>query len=139
MTRKHVLTSSLFAIFTTSLALVGCGDMKHDDTGTAGSPRTIEITAEEYKFSPSQLTAKPGERLTIALRNNGKMEHSIEFDVPGANEALERNVPPGETGHMSFTAPSKTGTYTFFSPLGDDRKRGLEGRLDVESTSTTKR
>ena len=137
MTRKHVLFSSFFAICTTSLALAGCGPHpeKGKDGGT-GTPRSVDITAEEYRFTPSKITARPGEQLNIALHNKGKMEHSIEFEVPGQNEALERNVPPGETGHMSFTAPSKTGTYTFFSTLGDDRKRGLEGRLDVESTPT---
>lgn len=130
---KSVLTSSLFAICAASLAVAGCGHPadKDEDGG-----RTIELTAEEYRFSPAQITAEPGERLNIALRNNGKKEHSIEFDVPGENEALERNVAPGDTAHLSFNAPSKAGNYPFFSPLGDDRKRGLEGRLDVTTKQT---
>jgi plastocyanin len=135
MTSKLYRMLSLPAILTASLAVFGCGSKKEENRGG----RSVEIVAEEYRFTPSQITAEPGEELTITLRNQGKMEHSIEFEVPGGNEALERNVPPGETGHMSFTAPSKTGTYPFFSPLGDDRKRGLEGRLDVTSRGTTSR
>jgi plastocyanin len=132
MTSKLYRILSLPAILTASLAAFGCGSSDEPQ----GGGRAVEIAVAEYKFTPSQITAEPGEELTITLRNQGKMEHSIEFDVPGSNQALERNVAPGETAHMTLTAPSKTGSYPFFSPLGDDRKRGLEGRLDVTSRGT---
>lgn len=135
MTGKHVRVPFFLSICAVQLALAGCGD----GGGHDGPPRSIDITATDERFDPSQIKAHPGEELTITLHNKGKKEHSIEFDLPGlnANEALGRNVPPGKSANMSLKAPSKTGTYNFFSPVGDDRKRGLEGRLDVESTPTT--
>lgn len=125
---------SLPVLLSASLAVVGCGSSTPEEHKGG---RSVEIRMEEYKFDPSQITAEPGERLDIAVHNKGKMEHSIEFEVPGSNQALERNVVPGQTGHLSFTAPSKEGTYPFFSPLGDDRKRGLEGQLTVHSRAGT--
>ena len=129
MTRKLYRIPSLFALFLASLAVAGCGP----STEEREEARSIEIKVEEYKFSPSQITVKPGEELIIELRNEGKKEHSIEFDLPGKKPALERNVPPGQTGHLNFKAPSEPGTYPFFSPTNDDRKLGLEGHLSVTS------
>jgi uncharacterized cupredoxin-like copper-binding protein len=128
MTSKLYRILSLPALFSASLAVLGC------DASTNGEPkegRAVEIVVEEYKFDPSQITAEPGERLDITVHNKGKIEHSIAFEIPGSKQALERNVVPGQTGHLNITAPSKEGTYLFFSPLDDDRKRGLEGQLTV--------
>src|SRR5262249_29387077 len=79
--------------------------------GTPGGARALEMAAEEYKFSPSLITASPGEELTIALKNKGKMEHGLKFDLPGGEKGLERNIAPGDTGHVTLTAPSKAGSY----------------------------
>lgn len=133
MTSKLYRILSLPALLSASLAVIGCG------SSTDGEPKEVEIRVEEYKFDPSQIIAEPGERLDIAVHNKGKMEHSIEFELPGSKQALERKVAPGQTGHLSFTAPTKEGTYPFFSPLDDDRKRGLEGHLIVRPRAGTGR
>jgi len=116
--------------------IVGCSGGEEPETPT-GKARSLEITAEESKFTPSQFTASPGEQWTITLNNKGKMEHSIKFDLDGKSPSIDRNVAPGSKGHLTITAPSKTGTYTFYSPVDDDRKKGLEGRLDVQTSGTT--
>lgn len=121
--------------------IVGCssgGSGEEPETPT-GKARSVEITAEEYKFTPSQFTASPGEQLTIALNNKGKMEHSIKFELDGKSASIDRDVAPGTTGHLTITAPSKTGTYIFYSPVDNDRKMGMEGRLEVQSSGTTRR
>ena len=120
-----------------SVVAVGCSG-NEEPTPPPGESRSLEITAEEYKFVPSLITASPGEKLTITLKNNGKMEHSLKFDLPGAEQGLERNIAPGQTGHLTITAPSKVGSYKFYSPVDDDRNKGLLGQLDVH-TGTTKR
>jgi plastocyanin len=133
MTSKLYRILSVPALFSVSLAVLGCGGSTKEEPGEG---RSVEIIVEEYKFTPREITVKPGEQITIELRNEGKGEHSIEFDVPGNNQALERNVLPGQTGHLTFTAPSKVGRYPFFSPLSDDRERGIEGQMHVTSEAT---
>ena len=114
---------------------VGC-EGKEETTAPGGEARSLEITAEEYKFTPSMITASPGERLTITLKNNGKMAHSIKFDLPGSDKGLEREIAAGQTGHLTFEAPSKVGAYKFYCPVDDHREKGEEGQLEVHTAKT---
>jgi plastocyanin len=132
--RRSIVFNKLYRSLALPLALgaltvaAGCGggDETPPPTGTS---RSLDIVADEYKFTPSLITASPGEVLTITLKNNGKMEHSLKFDLPGGEKGIEPNIAPSETGHLTITAPSKAGSYKFYSPADDDRKKGLEGQL----------
>jgi plastocyanin len=115
---------------------VGCGEKEEQTNPPSGQARSLEITAEEHKFTPSTITASPGERLTITLKNNGKMAHSIEFDFPSDDQELEREITAGQTGHLTFSAPSKVGQYKFYCTVDDHRQKGEEGYLEVHTTKT---
>ena len=130
MTSKLNRIPFLPALFFASLAALGCASTTEKEHEGA---RSVEIKVVEYKFTPNTITAHSEEPLDIELDNEGKFEHSIEFDVPGAKPALEQPVPPGKTAHLAIVAPREPGTYTFFSPVGDDRTKGLTGKLLVTS------
>lgn len=92
----------------------------------------VEVVAANLQFSPSEIKAKPGERLQITLVNNGDVPYSIKFDLPNGEQELREPVPPGRKAALIFTAPEKAGTYAFYSPMTNQRGRGVTGSLVVE-------
>src|SRR5436305_15173171 len=39
--------------------------------------REVDMTIQDYMFMPSEIIAKPGEKLHLVMTNKGKEEHSI--------------------------------------------------------------
>jgi nitrite reductase (NO-forming) len=103
-------------------------------TATSGAPvaSTVDVSASEFKFTPSQLqVAGPGE-VTVILHNAGAVEHDFTIDgVPG--KAYAR---PGETSRATFKL-AKAGTYTFFCSLPGHREAGMQGTLLVGAAAAS--
>jgi plastocyanin len=113
--------------------VAGCGATPGDDDATpTPGPGEIEIVATEYAFNPATITAAPGERLTILLRNQGTMAHNISFELPDGEVSLPQDVAPGSTGTLEVTAPDDAGNYTFYCPVDNHFLQGMEGTLTVE-------
>jgi plastocyanin len=71
--------------------------------GTAGTSMTIA----GFKYDPSPLTVAPG--TTIPVKNTDGPEHTVTSDAAGLFKADD--IKNGMT--VSFTAPTKPGTYTY--------------------------
>ena len=105
------------------LALAGCGD----DAGDAGTSSRLEAT--EFEFSPAQVTAEVGEH-EFEIVNRGETEHALEIHAPGGEVVTDR-VAPGDSATVTADL-SETGTYELYCPVGDHRRRGMEGSVTVE-------
>lgn len=81
-------------------------------TGTAA-----QITIASFSFG-SPLTVKPGQ--DISVKNNDGVEHTVTAD-----DGKSFDVSVGASGTASFTAPSKTGTYTFHCSIHPQMKGTL--------------
>lgn len=92
----------------------------------------VEVVAANLQFSPNEIKAKPGERLQVTLVNNGDVPYSIKFELPDGEQELREPVPPGRKAALIFTAPEKAGTYAYYSPMTNQRGRGVSGNLIVE-------
>jgi plastocyanin len=136
---------SLFVVAVGALALVGCQpDAPADTMGApperAGTPppmahthvHEFEIAARDHEFFPNELAVAAGDQITIVLNNQGQAPHNIVFEFPMGDQRLESDIQPGESGRMTFNAPTQPGTYTFYCPVGDHREHGMSGRLTVE-------
>ena len=130
-------------------------------TAQAGG-RSIEIVVgDNMKFSPAAFTAKPGERVTVVLKDVGRMPKAAmghnfvlmakaadpkayadkassardtEFIVPALKQqvlAFTKLVGPGETAEVTFTAPKEAGTYTFICSFPGHFAMGMKGTLTV--------
>ena len=73
--------------------------------GSAGAGATLKIAG--FKYSPSTLTVTAGE--SVAVTNNDSAEHTATSDMAGLFKS--DNINQGDT--VTFTAPTKPGTYTF--------------------------
>lgn len=168
---KPLLISSLLVA-----ALVGAGCGQSEPAAPSGSPaatpapaapvhdgRAVEITANDtIKFSVTEITAKPGERLSVTLTNVGSMPkfsmgHNLllldpSTDVPAfltaaAAAPTTDYVPaglkdkilvatkllgPGEKDTVTFAAPTTPGKYDFICSFPGHYQVGMKGVLIVQ-------
>ena len=101
---------------------------EHHDAHTAVMPgaREVVLTATEWEFAPHTISARVGEPVTIALVNDGVIEHEVEF----AEFGLHLHTPPGDTLKGSFV-PDRVGTFEFASEIPGHREAGMVGKLVV--------
>jgi len=124
--------------------------------------RTVELqVGDNMKYSVATITAKPGERLRIVLKDVGKMPkpamahnfvllkkgsdpkrfadlsasaRDTDFIAPALKtEVLASTglVGPGETKEVTFGAPAEAGTYTFVCTFPGHFSLGMKGTLVV--------
>jgi hypothetical protein len=81
------------------------------------------------------LDALPGNTNIIRVINKSASPHGFKMEIKNQSFGLDKPVAPGETAQFEFTAPPELrgNTGKFYSPVGDDRKRGFEGRVTLLS------
>lgn len=101
----------------------------------ASSPITtadsIDVTMANFKFSPSNLSAKAGETLTIALTSEGGT-HDFVIDELGVKS---QTLASGKTQTIEVTIPADATsgtTYEYYCSIGGHRALGMVGTLTVE-------
>jgi uncharacterized cupredoxin-like copper-binding protein len=98
--------------------------------GAAGGGQTVDMTAVDFKFDPSDPTVKSG-NVTFNLKNDGQQPHSLEIeDVNGQDQELEGDVSPGQSGTLTVNLPS--GKYEFYCPVDSHKEMGMEGDITVK-------
>lgn len=129
----------------------------------AQGPRTVNLTGNDsLQYSLTTITAKPGEKITVALRTMSmqpaaQMAHNFVILKPGSNvdqftmmAGMARDhgyIPPqlksqvlvstamvaaNEVAKATFTAPTKPGTYTYFCTYPAHYSGGMKGTLIVK-------
>jgi len=134
--------------------LAGCGSSKSsspsgttESSGSGGGKRSIagvnandhgtkavedsgktEVELDDFYFEPTVLEGKPGEKVTLELKNEGKVEHSFTLDAQNVDKELE----PGDEGEVTVTIP-KSGAISFFCKY--HKSSGMAGALAVTGQS----
>ena len=112
------------AIATAALAVTGIA------TGqpAAPAPRTVEVTAGDYKFQPEVIQATEGERIVLNARVTDGKKHGLAIKELDVKAALPKS---GEPVAIAFVA-GKPGTYTITCSVycGNGHSR-MKGRLVV--------
>jgi uncharacterized cupredoxin-like copper-binding protein len=134
--------AALFAIgAAVAVPIVGCGGSSDDNStsnaatpastsgGASGAGGSVDLTATDFKFDPSDPTVKSGE-VTFNLKNDGQVTHSLEIeDVNGKDVELEGDVSPGSSGTLK--ANLAPGTYEFYCPVDNHKEMGMTGEITV--------
>jgi uncharacterized cupredoxin-like copper-binding protein len=137
--------AALFAIgAAVAVPIVGCGGSSDDDStsnaaapapttsgGGGGAGGTVDLSATDFKFTPSDPSVKAGE-VTFKMTNDGQVAHSLEIEdvTPGHDQELEGDVSPGQSG--TLTANLKPGSYEFYCPVDSHKEMGMEGEITVK-------
>jgi plastocyanin len=98
--------------------------------GGGGGGESVDITATDFKFDPSDPTVKAGQ-VTFDLTNDGDSLHNIEIEGPSGEAVLPENIGPGEKGSVTADL-NEPGTYEFYCPVGNHRDLGMVGEVTVE-------
>ena len=136
--------AALFAIGAAiAVPIVGCGGSSGNDStsnaatpastsggGATGAGGTVDLTATDFKFDPSDPTVKSG-NVTFNLKNDGQTTHSLEIEnVNGDDKKLEGEVSPGSNGTLAVDL--KPGTYEFYCPVDSHKQMGMTGEITVK-------
>lgn len=128
--------------------------MKHDDAdfGRPGKAeavsRTIELDAQDIRFSTTQLAIKPGSTVRFVVRNTGQLPH--EFVLGPATEQQEHakemqgmmpdmvhadpnavSVAPGETKELIWQFSKKPQQLEFACHVPGHFEAGMVGTIDL--------
>ena len=95
---------------------------------SATTPQAITVEGNEFAFSPSTITAKMGQPITVTFKNTGKYPHN--FTVADLN-VQTKTIKTGEQDTVTFT-PSKTGSFTYVCTVPGHEDKGMKGTLTVE-------
>ena len=118
-----------------ALALTGCAD----DGGDAGGTDALEVTADEFAYSPSEWTVDAGE-FSLEFTNEGGTEHEfvvLDDEIASEEEFTEDLVideteaEAGETVSHTFTL-DEAGTYQVICAIQGHFDSGMGCTLVVE-------
>lgn len=138
------------------LAAAGCGSSNSSSSGTTtessgggGGQKTIagvnandhgtkavaskgktEVELDDFYFKPTVLEGKPGEKVTLELKNEGSTEHSFTIDSQGIDQDLQ----PGDAAEVTVTIP-KSGVVSFYCKF--HKSSGMAGALAVTGQAGT--
>lgn len=97
--------------------------------GASAAPTRVELTAAEYRFEPSTLSAPAGE-IEFRIRNVGNETHEFEILGPDGEPIDEvEDIVPGLTANLVVRL--QPGTYEFVCRLNGHDLAGMRGTLTV--------
>ena len=126
--------AGLLAPLAVAVLLAGCGGGGGGGGASAGyeqptgpAQSTITISAKNFAFTPSEVTAKAG-IIELQLTSTGGL-HDLVFDK-GKFPGFQLEAGTGETDAKKIDL--KPGTYVFFCSLPGHRQAGMEGTITVK-------
>ena len=125
MFRKFVLFVGV--LIAAAAILSACGPAGGGSSGGT-PPQTVKIEGTEFAYTPDAITAKPGQKVTVNLKNSGTVEHTLV--IKDLNFKL--TAAPGQTVTGTFTAPSTPGTFEFHCDVAGHVESGMTGKLTVQ-------
>ena len=106
------------------LSLLACGG----DDGEEASGQTVDVSATEYSFDPSDIQVDAAGNYTFHLTNAGNEEHALEIEGQGIEEGTDI-IGGGDSADV--TVDLAEGEYEIYCPVSNHRELGMEGTLSV--------
>jgi plastocyanin len=123
------------------LALVGVGCGGDDDSGgepadtaaqqaptETGGAEVSEVKMSEYKFDPSDVSAKAGDTLTVD--NGGSLQHDLRLRKGGKELGGTKLVDAG--GSTKLKVDFRAGSYEMFCSVPGHEDLGMKGTFTVK-------
>jgi uncharacterized cupredoxin-like copper-binding protein len=128
--------------------LAGCGSSSSSSSSSIATPApatssssaaassgstggSLTLTETEFKITPASPTVAKSGKITITVKNSGKITHALAVQTP-SGLVKTASIAPGATATLTVNA-TKAGKYTFFCPIDMHRKLGMQGTLVVGS------
>lgn len=140
-----------------ALITVSCGAAAAAPSSAPGGARIIEITMADLHFTPTVITLRQGERVTLRFRNLGTLEHEFMAGLrPIGSKGFQqdwiataaKNVPshthtgeehlglgvrvaPDWYGSLDLIVPNTPGEYEFGCFVPGHYEAGMRGKITV--------
>ncbi|HJR81790.1 MAG TPA: cupredoxin domain-containing protein [Anaerolineales bacterium] len=131
-------------LLTIIVALIGSMFLTACGGGGSELVTTIDVDMTDHKFTPNEFAVPAEVEITINLENSGKQPHEFRILVFGAkaDESVDKDgnstrywsaiAQPGESKSLTFTAPSKPGSYVIKCTAPGHAEAGMVGTLQVK-------
>ena len=113
-----------------STTIGGMTAQLHGTKDVSNESGKVEIELYDDYFEPTILKGKPGEKITLELKNEGENPHTLTI----SDQGVDQEVQPGEEAEADVTFP-KSGELTFVCRFHEGR--GMVGALEVSSSQST--
>jgi plastocyanin len=104
-------------------AIAGVKANDHGTKAVEDNGKT-EVELDDFYFKPTVLEGKPGQTVTLELKNEGQTEHTFTID----SQNVEQDLGPGEEAEVDVTIP-KSGVVSFYCKF--HKSSGMAGALAV--------
>ena len=95
---------------------------------TASSALADEVTAEDFRFSPAEVTVRAGEWVSVSFTNHDAVVHAWRVEgIPNVDVAAR----PGQTATLRFVL-DEPGTYMVMCSIPGHAEAGMVGMVVVE-------
>ena len=94
------------------------------------SAATIDVEADDYYFGPTFVKVKPGEKVTITLKNEGSTEHTFTSDALNIDQQLSA----GKSKKFAVTVPSSGTAFQFHCDFHE--AMGMQGAFFTKRGAT---
>ena len=99
--------------------------LKANDHGTKTVTKETEVELDDYYFDPTVIQGKAGQKVTLQLKNDGKVEHS--FTLTAQN--IDKTLSPGQDAKVTVTIPA-SGMVSFYCKF--HKSSGMAGAFAVQ-------
>ena len=110
----------------TTTTIGGVATENHGTKDVSGETGKVEVEMYDYYFEPTVLEGKPGQKVTIELKNEGQTAHT--FTV--SEQSVDQEVQPGDEAEADVTFP-QSGQVTFVCNF--HKSMGMVGALEPSS------
>jgi plastocyanin len=93
-------------------------------TGDASGQSTFDVSANNFFFSPNQISGTAGQKVTFHITNDGDTTHNFSID----DQSISENIDAGQSTDVQVTFPS-SGTVQFYCAI--HKSLGMTGELTV--------
>lgn len=105
------------------------GKVNDEGTEDATGASSLDVAVADFSFAPTFVKVAAGQKLTIALKNEGKAPHTFTSTELGVDKELQ----PGASDAVEITVPSAD-AVTFFCKF--HQGGGMQGALFTEKGSS---
>jgi plastocyanin len=150
VSKTRLIFSAVLPVLVAILAVAGCGgdDNKSSSnaTTTGTTPTTSqsgsdhgtksftggsgEVELDDFYFQPTTIQGKPGQSVTLELKNEGKTEHNFSISA----QHIDKDIEAGESDTVKVKVP-KSGTVQFFCSY--HKSQGMVGKLSTTSAGSS--
>jgi plastocyanin len=115
---------------TTSTTIMGTQLQSHGVKDVSNESGKVEVELDDYYFDPTILKGKPGQKVELELKNEGKATHTFTI----AEQSINKEIQAGDETEVEVTFP-QSGALKFVCTF--HQSQGMVGALVTSGTSSS--